>query len=154
MRMLGLAASAMLVTAITAAPREAQAGTRFGLEIFVGHHGGYEYGEGHSAYRAGYERGYREGAEHGDRDADHHRGFDFDHDNGYRCADAGYHGYYGPKAYYQAGFRRAYEIGYRRAYASRNERERHYGRRDDDHRDRDQWLDRGYERRDRDWDDR
>jgi len=149
MKMLGLAASAMMATAIAAVPREAQAGTRFGVDVVVGYHDGGGY-EGNGAYHAGYERGYREGLEHGDRDADHHRGFDFDHDKGYRCADAGYHGYFGPKDYYQAGFRRAYEIGYRKAYASRCDRDRYYGRRDDDHRDHDRWLDRGYEHRDRD----
>ena len=160
MKWLGLAAGTMAVTAVAAAP-EAQAGTRFGVEIFVGHgYGnshGYGYGRGHrdQAYRAGYDRGYREGAEHGARDADHRQGFDFDHDKGYRCADAGYRGHYGPKAYYQTGFRAAYEIGYRRAYASRcNDRGREYGRRwDDDHRGRghDQ---RGRDRDGRGWDDR
>lgn len=151
MKWLGLAAGTMAVTAVAAAP-EAQAGTRFGVEILVGHSygNGYNYGHGHGyghddrAYRAGYDRGYREGAEHGARDAEHRQGFDFDHDKGYRCADEGYRGYYGPKASYQAGFRAAYEMGYRRAYASRNNyRGREYGRRWDNDRDRD----------DRDWDD-
>ena len=159
MRVQGLVAGAIAVAALSAAPPEAQAGTRFGAEVFVGQD--YGYGHGNEAYRAGYDRGSRDGFEHGARDGDHRRAFDFDHDKRYRCADAGYRGYFGPKAYYQTGYRRGYELAYRRAYASRwRDRDGDYGRRwDDDHRDGDRWLDRGYERRDqnngdRDWDDR
>lgn len=138
MRLLGFAAGAMAVAAFAAAPREAQAGTRFGVEIVVGH----GYGHGSEAYRVGYDRGYRDGFERGARDADHHRGFDFDHDKRYRCADAGYHGHYGPKSVYQSGYRRGYELAYREAYGRRfGDRDGHHGRRYDDHRDHD-WDDR------------
>jgi hypothetical protein len=161
MRVHGLAAGAMAVAALWAAPREAQAGTRFGVEILVSQGYGFGYGHGNEAYRAGYDRGSRDGFEYGARDGDHRRDFDFDHDKRYRCADAGYRGNFGPKAYYQTGYRRGYELAYRQAYASRwRDRDGHYGRRwDGDHRDSDRWLDRGYEHRDRDrgdrdWDDR
>jgi hypothetical protein len=165
MKALGFAVGAVAMTAMMAAPQQAQAGTRVGIEVFLGF--GHRQGDG--AYRAGYERGYREGSEHGFRDADNRRDFDFDHDNAYRCADAGYRGYYGPKGYYQSGFRGGYESAYREAYASRfRERDRYYGRdhgrhdrerldrRYDDHRDRER-LDRrdnDHRDRDRDWNER
>jgi hypothetical protein len=152
MKALGLAVGAIAVTGMMAAPQQAQAGTRVGIEVFLGF-GGHSHGN--EAYRAGYERGYREGAGRGVRDADHRHQSGFDHDKAYRCADAGYKGHYGPKAYYKTGFRRGYEIAYRDAYARRcRERDRRYGRRRGY--DRGRWLDDGYGRHDRgrDWDDR
>jgi hypothetical protein len=148
MKALGFAVGAMAMTAIMAAPQQARAGTRVGIEVLLG----FGHHEGNDAYRAGYERGYREGSRRGLRDADHHRGFDFDRDKAYRCADAGYRGSYGPKGYYQSGFRRGYEAAYRQAYASRRgERDRYYGR--EDHGRHDRELDRRYDdRRDRDRD--
>ena len=155
MRWLGFTAGAMALAAFGAAPREAQAGTRLGVEIAFGR--GYTHGSDDYAYRAGYERGYRDGFGRGASDADQRRDTDFDRDKHYRCADAGYGDDYGPKSVYQTGYRRGYELAYREGYTShRRDQDEYYHRRWNDRRDGDRPLDRRYdrERDDHDRDDR
>ena len=153
MRVMSVVAGALAATTMVVAPRDTQAGVRFGVGILIGHdHGhGYGYGRG-DASRYGFDRGLRDGYDHGAKDGRHNESFDFVHDRRYRHGDAGYERWCGPKWDYVAGYRRGYEQGYRRAYSEYRwascppRYDDRYGYRDQDRDDDDDVI---YEQRDR-----
>lgn len=124
MKGIGMATGLLAAAGLVAVPEPALAGVRIGVGVQLDHGTGYGYAR--DAFRRGYDRGRDEGYREGARDGHRDRNFDFWRDKRYRKADAGYHGWMGPKWEYQSGYRRGYEDGYRRAYA-RHDRDRDGG---------------------------
>jgi hypothetical protein len=113
MKWIGMATGLLATASLLAVPEPAAAGVGFGVQLDHG----TGYGSGRGVFRAGYERGYDDGYREGAKDGRHDQRYSFWDDKRYRRADAGYHGWMGPKHRYQDAYRRGYEEGYRRAYA-------------------------------------
>jgi len=97
------------------APARVSADTRIAFGVNLGP--AYaDYRGGASSY--GFERGLRDGSNEGWNDVRHRHPFELWRESAYRCADAGYKGWMGPRWEYSEAYRRGFEQGYRRAFDS------------------------------------